>query len=80
MGAAKVSASDEFRDFMKKTPAERMVDQILKSMGITPEELEAMPAEKQLAVMEKVRQIIEEKMRLAAGVADSANDAALSPA
>lgn len=53
----------EFKDYMAKTPEERMQEAWLKSQGVTPEEFEAMtPAEKQ-AFMDKMRQELENKMR-----------------
>ncbi len=53
----------EFKDYMAKTPEERMQEAWLKSQGITPEEFEAMtPAEKQ-ALLDKMRSEIENKMR-----------------
>lgn len=53
----------EFKEYMAKTPEERMQEAWLKSQGITPEEFEAMtPAEKQ-ALMDKMRQELENKMR-----------------
>ncbi|MGV8242225.1 hypothetical protein ACV331_37120, partial [Pseudomonas aeruginosa] len=40
------SAYDEFKEYMQKSPAERMREQVLKSLGLTEEELDAMPPEK----------------------------------
>lgn len=56
------SAADEFLDYMKKTPEERLRDKILKALGITAEELEAMPMEERLAVEEKIADIIKETL------------------
>ncbi|MCF3998437.1 hypothetical protein L2E47_52780, partial [Pseudomonas aeruginosa] len=39
------SAYDEFKEYMQKSPAERMREQVLKSLGLTEEELDAMPPE-----------------------------------
>jgi len=66
--SVKTSAADEFRDFMKKTPEERMIDQIMKSLGISKEEFDAMSPEQQTAVMNKIKELIEEKIRQATGI------------
>lgn len=44
---------------MQKSPAERMREQVLKSLGLTEEELDAMPPEKR----EQVEKGIGERMR-----------------
>lgn len=67
----KTSAADEFRAFMKKTPEERMIDQIVKSLGVSPEEFDAMSAEEQATLMNKVKELIEEKIRQATGIEGS---------
>ncbi len=69
------SPADEFREFMKKSAGERMVDQILKSMGLSAEDVAAMSPEERAGVMAKVQEIIEEKLRQASGVAGSGNSA-----
>lgn len=48
------SARSEFTDYMTKTPAERIRDQLLKERGLTLEELNAMPAEQQQAFAKEV--------------------------
>ncbi len=48
------SATAEFKDYMSKTPEERLRDSILEEMGITEEEFEAMPPEKQMAVSQEI--------------------------
>ena len=53
------SAYDEFKEYMQKSPAERMREQVLKSLGLTEEELDAMPPEKR----EQVEKGIGERMR-----------------
>lgn len=54
------SAEDQFLDYMKKTPEERLRDKILKALGLTEENLEAMPAEERLAIEEKIAEIVKE--------------------
>jgi hypothetical protein len=59
---AKPSAADEFMAYMKKTPEERMRDSILKSMGMTEEELESLPPEQRKAIEDKIKELIKEKV------------------
>ena len=47
---------------MKKSPAERMMEMILKSLGETPESLAAKSPQEQAAIMAKVNQIMKQKM------------------
>lgn len=64
--ASKPSAAQELDDYMRKSPTERMVDMILKGMGLTREDLAAKPPQEQAAIMEKVNQILKEKLKEAA--------------
>ncbi|NMG36058.1 hypothetical protein GRF61_16545 [Azoarcus sp. TTM-91] len=57
----------DFRDYMEKTPAERMRDAILRDMGLTEEDLAAMPAEERAAVEDEIAERIKDKL-LAQGV------------
>jgi len=59
------SATAEFKDYMSKTPEQRLRDSILKEMGITEEELKAMPPEKQLAVAQEIADRMKDKAQLA---------------
>ncbi|MCW1247157.1 hypothetical protein OC610_22265 [Pseudomonas sp. SAICEU22] len=59
------SALMEFKDYMSKTPEERLRDSILEEMGITEEEYEAMPPEKQLAVGQEIAQRMQDKAAMA---------------
>ncbi|WP_339475911.1 MULTISPECIES: hypothetical protein [unclassified Pseudomonas] len=59
------SATAEFKDYMSKAPEERLRDSILEEMGITREELEAMPPEKQMAVSQAIAQRMQDKARMA---------------
>lgn len=59
------SAMAQFKDYMSKTPEQRLRDSILKEMGITEEEYAAMPPEKQLAVGEEIAQRMQDKSAMA---------------
>ncbi|MFI8479090.1 hypothetical protein ACIGCM_00760 [Pseudomonas sp. NPDC078700] len=59
------AALDEFKKYMDMTPAEKMRDSILKELGLTEEELDAMPPEQQTAVEEKIVQRIKERSEVA---------------
>ncbi|WP_010489040.1 hypothetical protein [Pseudomonas sp. S9] len=58
-------AREEFRKYMEMTPAEKMRDSILKELGLTEEELDAMPPEQQSAIEEKIVQRIKERSQVA---------------
>lgn len=68
--ADEADASDKVRDaflaYAQKTPMERMRDQILKELGYTEESLRQAPADERAAVEDKIRTLIEEKMKEAA--------------
>ena len=76
--ASDSTAMTDFKDYMSKTPEQRMHDSILKEMGITEEDLKAMPPEKQLAISKEIAQRMEDKMKLAstekAGDSSTAKD------
>ncbi|MGZ3274372.1 MAG: hypothetical protein ACXU82_07155 [Caulobacteraceae bacterium] len=59
-------AVSEFLDYAKKTPAQRMRDAVLKSMGLTEDDLKAMSPEKRKAVEETIRQKIKDAAEQAA--------------
>lgn len=56
------TAAQELDDYMKKSPAERMMEMILKSLGETPQSLAAKSPEEQAAIMAKVNAIMKQKM------------------
>lgn len=58
----------EFFDYMKKSPAERIRDQILRDKNITEEELAAMPPEQRAAIEQEIADTI--KMAVERGVAE----------
>jgi len=61
-----VSARDkllaDLDDYLKKTPAEHMRDAIMAELGITEEDLKAMPPEKQAAVEAEISKRIQERL------------------
>ncbi|HEF4762549.1 TPA: hypothetical protein SAN82_005023 [Pseudomonas putida] len=59
------SATSEFKEYMSKTPEQRMRDAILEEMGLTQEEVDAMPPEKQKAIGEEIAQRMEDKREMA---------------
>ena len=59
------SALDEFKDYMSKTPEQRLRDSILKEMGLTEDDIKAMPPEKQLAIGKEIAERLQDKMKLA---------------
>ncbi|MGE8151291.1 hypothetical protein ACQKP5_08600 [Pseudomonas vancouverensis] len=59
------SATDEFKDYMSKTPEQRLHDSILKEMGLTEEDLKAMPPEQQQAVAQEIANRMKDKIQIA---------------
>jgi hypothetical protein len=59
------SATSEFKEYMSKTPEQRMHDAILKEMGLTQEEVDQMPPEKQKAIGEEIAQRMQDKAEIA---------------
>jgi hypothetical protein len=59
------SATSEFKDYMSKTPEERMRDAILQEMGLTEDEVKAMPPERQQAIGEEIAERMQDKVKLA---------------
>ncbi len=60
--AAREALWAEFRAHLEKTPAERMREWVLKTMGISEAELAAMPPEKRMAVEAEIAERIREKL------------------
>ncbi|KZD09804.1 hypothetical protein [Oceanibaculum pacificum] len=56
------SAEDEFLSYMEKTPAERMREAILGSMGMTEEQLAGMDAAEREKIEQKIRETIRAKV------------------
>lgn len=63
--ASATSATDEFKDYMSKTPEQRLRDSILQSMGLTEDDIKAMPPEKQQAIGKEIAERLQDKMKLA---------------
>lgn len=62
-GSAKPkTAADELEAYVKMSPAERMRDALLKKLGMTEEELAAMPPEQRKAFEEKISELVKEEM------------------
>ncbi|HEY4029235.1 MAG TPA: hypothetical protein VGM25_02745 [Caulobacteraceae bacterium] len=59
-------AVSDFLDYAKETPAQRMRDAILKSMGLSEDDLKAMSPEKRKAVEDTIAQIIKQRAEDAA--------------
>ena len=56
------TASEELAEYLKKTPAQHMRDAILKEMGLTEEDLAAMPPDKRQAIEATIAERIKEKL------------------
>ncbi|NBF02797.1 hypothetical protein GV819_10915 [Pseudomonas sp. Fl5BN2] len=63
--ATETGALGEFKDYMSKTPEQRLRDSILKELGLTEEDLKSMPPERQLAINQEIAQRLQDKMQLA---------------
>ena len=59
--ATKTSATDEFKDYMSKSPAQRIREQLLKEMGLTEDDVKAMPPEKQQAITDQITALMQQK-------------------
>ena len=57
----------QFMDYANMSPMERMRAQILKSMGLTEDDLKKMSPEQQKAVEQKIEQIIKQELQKNAG-------------
>jgi hypothetical protein len=56
------AAKEKFQEFMDMTPAERMRAQILAGMGITEEQLAALPPEEREKIEDQIAAIIRQKI------------------
>ena len=52
----------ELNDYMKKSPAEHMRDAVLKELGLTEADLDAMPPDKRMAMEATINERIREKL------------------
>jgi hypothetical protein len=62
-GAAPKSSADELADYVKMTPAQRLSADLLKKLGLTEEELAAMPPEKRQGVEAKIAELVKQQMQ-----------------
>lgn len=56
------SATDQFLELMKKSPEERLRDSILKSLGLTEDDLNAMAPEKRKMIEEMIAERIKDQI------------------
>ncbi|GAM98389.1 hypothetical protein U91I_02022 [alpha proteobacterium U9-1i] len=64
------SATDIFLEEARKTPMERMREQILEQLGLSEADLAQMSPEERRATEDTIRQLIQEKFRQAMGGED----------
>jgi hypothetical protein len=62
------SATDIFLEEARKNPMERLREQIMKELGVSEADLAALPPEERRAMEDRIRQLIEEKLRQGMGV------------
>ncbi|MGF0240614.1 hypothetical protein ACQR3P_31095 [Rhodococcus sp. IEGM1300] len=67
------AAMTDFKDYMSKSPEQRLRDSILKEMGLTEDDVKAMPPEQQLAVGKEIAQRMEDKLKLAKSDKDNSS-------
>lgn len=54
------SVEEKFLAFAKKTPAEKMRDALLSQLGLTEEQLQAMPPDERMKVEKKIAELVKE--------------------
>lgn len=64
------TAVEKFQEYMDKSPAEKMRDAILAEMGLTQEELDAMPPEQREAVENEIAERFQQRMEMQAKEAE----------
>lgn len=57
------SVVQDFLDYAKMTPMERMRDEILKSLGLTEQQFKELSPAQQQAVDQKIEQIMQQKLQ-----------------
>jgi hypothetical protein len=57
------SVVQDFLNYAKESPADRLRDSILKSMGLTQEQLDKMPPAQRQAIEKKIEDIIKQKLQ-----------------
>ncbi|VIO76890.1 hypothetical protein CI1B_67680 [Bradyrhizobium ivorense] len=73
-GLAGDSVEQQFLKFAQMSPMDRMRANILKSMGLTEEDLKNMTPEQQKAVEQKIKDLIEQEFQKNAGKTGQAVD------
>jgi hypothetical protein len=68
------AATEIFLKEARKGPMERMREQIMQQLGVTEADLAAMPPEEKRAMEDRIRQLIEEKLRQGMGVDNAEAD------
>ncbi len=73
-GSSTGTARADFTDYMSKSPAERIREQLLKEQGLTEAEVQAMPQEKQDAIAKQVADRVkqQQEQQVAAKATDPA--------
>ncbi|AVE05364.1 hypothetical protein CYL20_12725 [Pseudomonas palleroniana] len=71
-GSTGKTAREDFTDYMSKSPAERIREQLLKEQGLTEEDVQKLPQEKQDAISKEVAERIKQQQdqQVAAKTAD----------
>jgi hypothetical protein len=57
------SAKDEFLKFQSKSPAEKMRAMMLAKLGVTEEQLKAMPPEERKKIEDKLKDMVKEQVQ-----------------
>lgn len=69
-----MSATEQFLAEAQKTPMERMREQVLDALGLTEEALAQMSPQDRRVAEDKIRQLIEEKIKQAMNAGDAPAD------
>jgi predicted flavoprotein YhiN len=56
-------AAAELEKYLKMTPAERMAQAMLKKLGMTKEQFDALPPEQQAAITAQITEMIKQEMQ-----------------
>lgn len=70
------TATERFLEEARKSPMERLREQIIKELGISEEDLAAMPPDEKRATEDKIRELIEEKLKQGMRANDAGGDSA----
>ncbi|MQA55521.1 hypothetical protein [Pseudomonas piscis] len=62
--ATQSDALSDFKDYMSKSPEQRLRDNILKELGLTEEDLKNLPPERQMAINQEITQRMQDKVKL----------------